>query len=129
MWGKKAKTTILQTREFCVFREGKNSPLTLLYVMPSVEKSCSTNNESPEIPALTVQHITNCISVVKSPNFPMSVLVLYYIFNIASWPKNSQIFPKTLWIRSSNCIHPDVAHQGRVRGNISHPNHNMSQHC
>lgn len=97
------------------FWDGKTPPFTLLYVMPSVENSCSANNESPEISALPLQHVTNCISAVKSPNFPVSVLVLYYIFNIAAWPKNSHIFPKTLWIRSSNCIHPEVAHHRSER--------------
>lgn len=114
MCGKNPKAITLQ-KENWAFWEGKSPPLTLLDVMPSVEKSCSANNESPEIPALPVQHITNCISVVKSPNFPMSVLVLYYIFNIAAWPKNSQIFPKTLWIRPSKCIHPEVAHHRSQR--------------
>lgn len=111
--GKKKPKQPPSKKEKWVFWEGKTPPFTLLYVMPSLEKFCSTNKESPEIPALPVQHITNCISFVKSPNFPMSVLVLYYIFNIAAWPKNSQIFPKTLWKRSSHCIRSEVAHHGR----------------
>lgn len=83
--------------------------------MPSLEKSCSTNNESPEVPALPVQHITNCISVVKSPNFPMSVLVAALHFQYCSMTKEFPNLPQTLWIRSSKCIHPEMAHHRHER--------------